>query len=213
MRHSVHWIARFSFRASRHIATSCGCEVILLPKPPPMSCVTKRSLSRPVRIAGRHHDRREARELVVPVDRPLPGAAVVLDERAVALERGRVEAVEVELGDLHDPVGLGDRVVPAAPLVDALPDEVRAGVRVDAPGASSSSAWRASVITRQRLVLDLDELGGVARELARLGDDDRHRVADEADAADGERVVLDLVARAASRAGRTGRSASRPRRR
>ena len=52
VRHSVHWIARLSLRASRQIATSCGCEVILLPNPPPMSCVTKRSLSRPQRIAG-----------------------------------------------------------------------------------------------------------------------------------------------------------------
>ena len=88
----------------------------------------------PVRIAGPIMIAGEARELVVRVDRPLPGAAVVLDERAVALERGRVEAVEVELGDLHDPVGLGDRVVPAAPLVDALPDEVRAGVGMDDRG-------------------------------------------------------------------------------
>ena len=61
-------------------------------------------------------------------------------------------------------------------------------------GASLSSEWRASVIARQRVVLDLDQLGGVARELARLRDDDRHRVADEAHAADGQRVVLDLVA-------------------
>ena len=52
------------------------------------------------------------------------------------------------------------------------------------------------MIAGQRLVVDLDELGRVARELARLGDDDRDRVADEAHAADGERVVLDLVARA-----------------
>ena len=52
VRHSVHWIGRLSFRASRQHATSCGCEVILLPKPPPMSCVTMRSLSVPTRIAG-----------------------------------------------------------------------------------------------------------------------------------------------------------------
>ena len=34
------------------MATSWGWEVILLPKPPPMSCVTNRSLSIPIRIAG-----------------------------------------------------------------------------------------------------------------------------------------------------------------
>ena len=94
-----------------------------------------------------HHDRGEARELVVAVDRPLPGAAVVLDEGAVALERRRVEAVEVELVDLDDVVGLGDRVLPAAPFVDALPDEVRAGVAVDDRRAVVARARRASVIT------------------------------------------------------------------
>ena len=193
MRHSVHWIARFSFRASRQHATSCGCEVILLPKPPPMSWVTKRSLSIPHADRGRHHDRGEAGELVVRVDRPLPGAAVVLDERAVALERGRVEAVEVQLGDLHDVVGLRDRVLPVAPLVDALPDEVRARLGVDHRRLVVERAARVRD-HGQRLVLDLDELGRVAGELARLGDDDRDRVADEPHAADGERVVLDLRA-------------------
>ena len=62
-----------------------------------------------------HHDRGEARELVVGVDRPLLDAAVVLDERAVALERRRVEAVEVELGDLDHAVGLGEGGVEVAP--------------------------------------------------------------------------------------------------
>ncbi len=52
VRHSVHWTGRLSLRARRHSATSCGCDVILLPKPPPMSCVTMRSLSVPTRMAG-----------------------------------------------------------------------------------------------------------------------------------------------------------------
>ena len=52
VRHSVHCTGRLSLRASRQQTTSCGCEVILLPKPPPMSCVTKRSLSSPTFIAG-----------------------------------------------------------------------------------------------------------------------------------------------------------------
>ena len=52
MRHSVHCTGRLSLRASRQQTTSCGCDVILLPKPPPMSWVTKRSLSSPTFIAG-----------------------------------------------------------------------------------------------------------------------------------------------------------------
>ena len=49
----------------------------------------------------------------------------------------------------------------------------------------------------ERLVVDLDELGGVAGELSRLGDDRDDRLADVAHLADGERVVLDVRARRA----------------
>ena len=78
-----------------------------------------------------HHDRREARELVVRRDRPLPGAAVVLDERAVGLERRRVEPVEVELLDRDDVIGLGERGVEVAPLPDAAVGHVAAGLLVE----------------------------------------------------------------------------------
>src|SRR5919204_144165 len=137
-----------------------------------------------------HHDRREARELVVRDDRPLAGAAVVLDERAVALERRRVEPVEVELRDLDHPVGLGKRPVDVAPFEDAFPRQVGSRLVVKdrrvvvdrAPGV---------VDGRQRLVVDLDQLGSVPRALAGLGDDRRDRLADEAGLADREAVVLE----------------------
>ena len=45
----------------------------------------------------------------------------------------------------------------------------------------------------ERLVLDLDQLGGVARELAGRRADGRDRLAHEPHLADRERVVLDLV--------------------
>ena len=45
----------------------------------------------------------------------------------------------------------------------------------------------------QRLVLDLDQIGRVAGELAGGGDDGDHGLADVADPADRERVVLDLA--------------------
>src|SRR5919108_677728 len=113
VRHSVHWIGRFSFRASRQQATNCGWRQILLPKAPPMSCVTKRSLSIPTRRAG-------AIQIA-----PTPGA----DDR------------------------------------------------------------------RQRLVLDLDELGRVAGEPAARRHDRRDRLAHVPHLADRERVVLDVRAR------------------
>ena len=50
------------------------------------------------------------------------------------------------------------------------------------------------MIGGDRLVLDLDELGRVARELARLGDDGDDRLADVAHLADRERVVLQVRA-------------------
>jgi hypothetical protein len=81
-----------------------------------------RSLSRPTPIAG---------ELVVAVDRPLPGAAVVLHECGVELERRRVEAVEVQLADAHDVIGLGEGAVDVAPVVDAAPALVAADLLVD----------------------------------------------------------------------------------
>ena len=47
----------------------------------------------------------------------------------------------------------------------------------------------------QRLVVDLDQLGCVARKLARGRDHSSHGVADEARAPDGQRVVLELTTR------------------
>ena len=141
-----------------------------------------------------HHDRGETGELVVRVDRPLTDAAVELDERAVGLERRRVEAVEVQLVDLHDLVGLRECRVEIAPLVHAAPHEV-------APGVFVQDGLR--VVERvtcvgdgfERLVLDFDELRCVARQLARLGDHGDDRLADVAHLADGERVILDVPAR------------------
>ena len=110
------------------------------------------------------------------------------------LERRRVEAVEVELADLHDRVRLGEGDVEVAPLVDA---RSRPGCRRSRRAAAARRLRARARVDerRQRLVLDLDELGGVARELARLGDDDRDRLADVPHLADGERVVLHVCAR------------------
>ena len=146
---------------------------------------------------GAHHDDREARELVVGLDRPLPDAAVVLDHRAVELERRRVEAVEVELADPHHVVRVRERALDVAPVVDALPREVAAGLVVEHGNVVLLRLARVRD-RRQRLVLDLDELAGVARELARLGHDGDHGLADEARPPDGEGVVLHV------RAGRRG---------
>jgi hypothetical protein len=130
---------------------------------------------------------------VVAVERPLPGRLLVLDERARALERGRAEAVKVELLDRHDPVGLRLRGLPVAPVEDTAPDGVRAGVVVEDGRVLHGFAGVDEDV--ERLVLDLDELGRVARELARSRADGGDGLAHEAHLADRERVVLDLVPR------------------
>ena len=142
---------------------------------------------------GRHPDRPTPGHLVVAVERPLLGALVVLHERAGALERRRREAVEVEPVDLHDVVRLGERGVDVAPLEDARPDDVRARLVVQ----HDLVLQRLLRVDEHRelLVHDLDQLGGVACELARRGAHRGDRLAHVAHAADRERVVLDVAAR------------------
>ena len=139
-----------------------------------------------------HPDRRHAGHLVVRVDRELLGAAVVLDERGRALERRGGEAVEVELVDPDHAVGGLQRAVDVAPVERARPDDVRAGVLVEDRRVRVLRLARVDE-HRQRLVLDLDQVGRVARDVARRGDDGDDRLADVAHRADRERVVLDLA--------------------
>ena len=101
--------------------------------------------------------------------------------------------MEVELVDLHDVIGLGECRVDVPPVEDTRPDDVRAGVVVE------------DDLVLQRLlgvdehgklvVLDLDQLGSVARELARRCGDCGDRLAHVPNAAHRERVVLDVPAR------------------
>ena len=188
------------------------CVVILLPKPPPMSCVTKRSLSsgdaqrRPIQIAA------------------TPGiwwlqwivhCRVPRSYSTSAAEHS--SGVEEKRSKCSSSIRITRSAAFSAPSTSPqsnMPDQTTfvpaSSCRIGAP---SSCALRASTTTSQRLVLDLDQVGGVAGELAGLGDDGDDRLADVPHLADGERVVLDLVARARSSARRTGRSARPPRRR
>jgi hypothetical protein len=142
---------------------------------------------------GGHPDRADARHLVVAMDRPLLRAPVVLDERARAFERRGREAMEMELLDRDEMVGLRLRGLPVAPVEDTRPDDVRRSVLVE----------HDLVLQRllrvyehgKRLVLDLDQLGRVSCELARRRTHRCDGLAHVPHLADRERVVLDLVAR------------------
>ena len=91
----------------------------------------------------------------------------------------------MELLDLDDAVGGFQRAVDVAPVERARPDDVRAGVVVQDRRARVLGAARVDE-RRQRLVLDLDQLGRVARELPGRGDDGDDRLADVPDLADRE---------------------------
>ena len=107
---------------------------------------------------------------------------------AVTLDRRRVEAVEVELVDPHDVVGLLERGAEVTPLVDAGPGEIRADLLVQ---------HRCLVVQRdprvdddgERVVVDLDHVGGVSRELPRRCGHGDHGLARVANLADREREI------------------------
>ena len=101
--------------------------------------------------------------------------------------------MEVELVDLHDVIGLGERRVDVPPVEDTRPDDVRAGVVVE----DDLVLQRFLGVDEhgQLVVLDLDQLGSVARELARRCGDRSDRLAHVPNAAHRERVVLDVPAR------------------
>ena len=96
--------------------------------------------------------------------------------------------------DPDDVVGLLQRGLEVAPVELARPDEVRAGLVVEDAGVLVERMLRVDD-DGERLVLDLDELGGVARELARARGDHGHGIPQVAHLAHGEGVVLDLGAR------------------
>ena len=57
-------------------------------------------------------------------------------------------------------------------------------------GAPGARAFSGSATAASGLVIDLDEVGGVGRDVAIGGDDDGHGMADEVDAVLGQQVVV-----------------------
>jgi hypothetical protein len=128
------------------------------------------------------------------VDRPLRSAAVVLDDRAAGLERRRREAVEVQALDPHDLVGVGERRVVVAVVELPRPDDVRADVVVQdrCRGIGGALGVQHGL---ERLVVDLDQVRGVARQLTGDRGDGDDRLADVPDPPDREREVLHVSTR------------------
>ncbi len=139
------------------------------------------------------HERGEHRHLVVRVDLDDVGAGVPVHHRGAALERRGGDAVEVQAVDLDHVVGVLERPVHVPVVVHAVPHDVRADLLVEDRGVGIGRGHR--VHDRgQRLVLDVHQLGGVARYVARLGQHQRDGVALIADLVRRQAVLLDVSA-------------------
>ncbi len=146
---------------------------------------------RDVEHEGAHQQPDDVRVLAGGVERVLVGAGVVLADGRARLHGVGDEALVDEV-ELRHVVSVPERrlgLLPVAPL------PVEAGVvRRLVPDL------RGAVLDRVRdgdhggklLVVDLDQLGGVARLVTGLGDDDGDRVADMAHAPQGQRRVRRL---------------------
>ena len=133
--------------------------------------------------------RRKHRHLVVGAELDHSGAGVPVDQRAAGLERRRGESVEVQPVDSHNVVGVLDRPVDVAVVVGAVPADVRSDLVVQ-QGRVGLDRGDAIDHHRERLVADLDQLRGVARQLSRFGEHRGDRLAHVAGLADRHAVVL-----------------------
>ena len=119
----------------------------------------------------------------------MPGRRVDVGDAAAALERRRV-AARVEGVERDDLVGLGEGLVGRL-LVARLPvvdRGCRSGLpsRRGSPARPASSACCGRRDRRQRLVVDVDQLERVLRDVGGLGDDGRDLLALEAHLVGGE---------------------------
>ena len=135
-----------------------------------------------VELVGGHFERARGHEQVageaqrVGVDGEAAGARVVLGDGPDGLQRLATRAVPAEPVP-HDDVGLGEVTLDVAEVEGALVGAVRFQGLVHQRGAVGQGALRVGH-RRQRLVLDLDELQRVLRQVTAVRDDDRDALAD-----------------------------------
>jgi len=136
----------------------------------------------------RHQQPVHVRVLTRHVDRHLAGRRVVGGEHRARFDRMRDQAVVAQV-ELHGVRGRGEGGVHRFALAD-LPVEGHVAGRlfVDRGSAAFESGHDVGHGV-ERFVVDGDPVGGVACEVAVLGDDDGHRVADVADRVGGDHRV------------------------
>ena len=140
---------------------------------------------------GAHQQADDMRVLAGGIERVVARTAVVFADRRARLHRVGDQAVvdQVELGDQ---LGFGEGGVDRG-LVADLPLVAGVGRRlVEQLGGSRLHRIGRFDRRRQHAVVDLDQLGRVLGLVARLGDDDRDRVADMAHLAPGQHRVRRL---------------------
>ena len=196
-RSSTHFTGAPTFGAAsiRHI--SSRCTMIFWPKPPPVSRITTRMRCSGMPEQTGAEQPHLVRRLRGRVDRELAGRPGVVDDEAAALH-GHRRVRLLEDGLARHVGGGGEHVVERRRGQAAdLADEVRAVALVD----ERVVVLGRDVVDdrRQRLVVDVDQLGRVLGEAEALGDDQGDRVADEAHLAVGQRRARRLRARPADR--------------
>ena len=123
--------------------------------------------------------------------RELACAAVVLGDRAAGLERLGAGARPAQLAPDHH-IGAREVLVDRAECELAVHGDVcRPALGMQDGIAARPDRGLGIDHRRQRLVLDLDQLEGVLGEVAALGSDDRHGLADVAHPVEGDAALLD----------------------
>ena len=103
--------------------------------------------------------------------------------------------MEVQPLDLDHVIGVLERPVDVAVVIDPVPGHVGADLLVQDRARRGRPPRPCRPRTGSGLVLDVDQPGGVAGQLARLGQHHRHRVALVAHLVDGQRPLLELPGR------------------
>src|SRR3954471_15457176 len=172
------------------------------PKLPPAGCgITSSLLGGTLRGPGEQEQvAREAQG--VRVDRQHARRAIEVRDRPDGLERLAARAVPAQ-AVLHDDAGVGEVAVDLAERERALVGDVRAERVVHERGALLQRLLGVDDGVEQ-LVLDLDQVGGVLGDVARLSEHGDDALADVPDLVDGEAAPRRLVRRGAEVRHRVG---------
>ena len=183
-RSGIHFTVRFSAREAHTTIGYSGWTKIFMPKPPPTSPVRTRSLGEPI---FRIMSATTGRIMLTPCEDTHRVERSSLASYSQMAPRGSIEFTTRRLLTICSFTTLSAlaKAASVAAAVAHLPVEhdVVLDVVVHQRRAGLGRFVGADGVRPGRVV-DLDQLGGVLGLLQRLGHDQRHRIADMADAAE-----------------------------